>query len=59
MVAQQIQERTEKLYVLGLSAYPLQWMIYILHLSELPFRHIFEAIDGPTTSQNALNCYYK
>ena len=28
---------------------PLQWMICMLHLNELPFRHIFEAIDGRTT----------
>ncbi len=28
---------------------PLQWMVCMLHLNELPFRHIFEALDGPTT----------
>ena len=26
-----------------------QWMICVLHLNELPFRYIFEAIDGRTT----------
>ena len=29
---------------------PLQWMICMLHLNELPFsRHLFEEIDRPTT----------
>ena len=28
---------------------PLQWMICMLHLNELPFRHLFDAIDGRTT----------
>ena len=33
---------------------PLQWMICMLHLNELPFsRHLFEEIDGPTTGQKS------
>ena len=28
---------------------PLQWMICMLHLNELPFRHLFAEIDGPTS----------
>ena len=28
---------------------PLQWMVWLLHLNELPFRHLFDAICGKTT----------
>ncbi len=28
---------------------PLQWVICLLHLNELPLRHLFESIDGPTS----------
>ena len=28
---------------------PLQWLICLLHANELPFRHVFESIDGKTT----------
>ena len=28
---------------------PLQWIVCLLHLNELPFRHLFDAIDGKTT----------
>ena len=28
---------------------PLQWVIYQLHGNELPFRHLFEKLDGKTT----------
>ena len=27
----------------------LQWIVCSLHLNELPFRHLFDAIDGRTT----------
>ena len=28
---------------------PLQWLICLLHANELPFRHVFECIDGKTS----------
>ena len=28
---------------------PLQWIICLLHMNELPFRHLFEYIDGSTS----------
>lgn len=28
---------------------PLQWLICLLHANELPFRHVFQSIDGKTT----------
>lgn len=28
---------------------PLQWFICLLHFNELPFRHLFEYLDGETT----------
>ena len=28
---------------------PLQWFICLLHFNELPFRHLFEYLDGDTT----------
>ena len=28
---------------------PLQWVICQLHGNELPFRHLFEKLDGKTT----------
>lgn len=27
---------------------PLQWLICLLHFNELPFRHIFSEMDGPS-----------
>ena len=27
---------------------PLQWVICLLHFNELPLRHLFETLDGPT-----------
>ena len=32
---------------------PLQWSICQLHLNELPFRHLFEHIDGKTTGPSS------
>ena len=29
---------------------PLQWIVCLLHQNELPFCHLFDAIDGKTTS---------
>lgn len=28
---------------------PLQWVICLLHANELPFRHLFQQLDGQTT----------
>jgi hypothetical protein len=28
---------------------PLQWSVCLLHFNELPFRHLFQALDGETT----------
>lgn len=28
---------------------PLQWIICLLHMNELPFRHLFQHIDGSTS----------
>ena len=30
----------------------LLWILCMLHLNELPWRHIFVALDGPTSSHN-------
>ena len=32
---------------------PLQWAICQLHLNELPFRHLFELVDGKTTGPSS------
>lgn len=49
---------------------PLQWIICLLHLNELPLRHPFNKLDGDTTGpqshaglivkllKNAKNCQY-
>lgn len=34
-------------------ALPLQWLICMLHLNELPFRHLFRHLDGRTTGPRA------
>ena len=34
---------------------PLQWAICLLHLNELPLRHIFTRLDGTTNSPNAFS----
>ncbi|KAK3925304.1 Tetratricopeptide repeat protein 30-like protein [Frankliniella fusca] len=31
---------------------PLQWAVCLLHFNELPLRHLFIAIDGPTAGPN-------
>ncbi|GBM05035.1 hypothetical protein AVEN_60226-1 [Araneus ventricosus] len=46
---------------------PLQWSICLLHFNELPFRHIFQHIDGQTAGpksfsgpiEQQLTCYEK
>ena len=30
--------------------HPLQWLVCLLHASELPLRHLFVTFDGATTS---------
>ena len=32
---------------------PLQWIVCLLHENELPFRHLFEKIDGKTTGPDS------
>ena len=32
-----------------LKGRPLPWVIYLLHLNELPFRHAFQNLDGLTS----------
>lgn len=32
----------------------LQWLVCLLHMNELPFRHLFEKIDGPTLGPDTL-----
>ncbi|GBM81798.1 hypothetical protein AVEN_145964-1 [Araneus ventricosus] len=47
--------------------HPLQWNICLLHFNELPFRHIFQHIDGQTAGPKSfsgpigqqLTCYEK
>ena len=34
---------------------PLQWAICLLHLNELPLRHVFSALDGTTTGPNSFS----
>lgn len=34
---------------------PLQWAICLLHFNELPFRHLFEHLDGKTTGPNSFS----
>jgi hypothetical protein len=29
--------------------HPLQWFICLLHTNELPLRHLFQTLEGPTT----------
>lgn len=33
---------------------PVQWAICLLHFNELPFRHLFEHLDGKTTGPSTL-----
>lgn len=33
---------------------PLQWAICLLHFNELPFRHLFQYLDGKSTGPNSL-----
>lgn len=35
--------------------HPLQWLVCLLHTNELPLRHLFEALDGATTSPRAFS----
>jgi len=32
---------------------PLHWVVCLLHLNELPLRHVFASIDGPTVSADS------
>ena len=32
---------------------PLQWVIYLLHLKELPVRHVFQNFDGVTSGPDS------
>ncbi|GBO13434.1 hypothetical protein AVEN_196097-1 [Araneus ventricosus] len=34
---------------------PLQWSICLLHFNELPFRHIFQQIDGQTAGPKCVS----
>lgn len=34
---------------------PLQWFICLLHFNELPFRHLFESVDGDTTGPTSFS----
>lgn len=34
---------------------PLQWSVCLLHFNELPFRHIFQHIDGATTGPKSFS----
>ncbi|XP_050308327.1 uncharacterized protein LOC126744782 [Anthonomus grandis grandis] len=34
---------------------PLQWIICMLHLNELPLRHLFNKLDGKTTGPHSYN----
>ena len=42
---------------------PVQWSICLLHLNELPFRHLFDDIDGkssgPSTSTGEIGSQIK
>ena len=35
---------------------PLQWLVCVLHLNELPFKHLFEFLDGITSGPNSFKC---
>ena len=32
---------------------PLHWCICLLHTNELPLRHLFQKLDGPTTGDKS------
>lgn len=34
---------------------PLQWFVCLLHTNELPLRHLFQTLDGPTTGANTFS----
>lgn len=34
---------------------PLQWIVCLLHMNELPFRHLFAHIDGATSGPNTFS----
>ncbi|XP_050514600.1 uncharacterized protein LOC126889917 [Diabrotica virgifera virgifera] len=34
---------------------PLQWVVCLLHLNELPFRHLFQTLDGETTGPKSFS----
>lgn len=34
---------------------PLQWGVCLLHLNELPFRHLFQTLDGETTGPKSFS----
>ena len=34
---------------------PIQWFICLLHINELPLRHLFDYLDGPTTGPRAFS----
>lgn len=34
---------------------PLQWIICLLHMNELPFRHLFQHVDGKTSGPQTLS----
>ena len=33
----------------------VQWSICLLHCNELPFRHVFQALDGKTSSPDSFS----
>lgn len=34
---------------------PLRWFICVLHINELPLRHLFDYLDGSTTDPRAFS----
>ena len=34
---------------------PLQWVIFLLHLNELPLRHVFQNLDGVTSGPDSFS----
>lgn len=34
---------------------PLQWVVCLLHFNELPFRHLFQTLDGETTGPKSFS----
>lgn len=34
---------------------PLQWGVCLLHFNELPFRHLFQTLDGETTGPKSFS----